>query len=441
MFSNKDLKKLIIPLVIEQILAMLVGIADTVMVSYAGEAAISGVALVDMINYLFITIFAAIATGGAVIVSQYLGSKDTVNANRAASQLYTIAALVSVVISVVCLVFHSMILNLLYGNVAPDVMEASLTYFVITAISFPFLGVYNASAALFRSMQKTNVTMYVSLVMNAVNIIGNAIGIFALHAGVMGVAVPTLIARVTAAVLMTVLALDRKNQVSIKIKEIFSWQSGMIKRILRIAVPNGIENGLFALGKVLVVSIIALFGTTQIAANGVANSIDNIAIIVVSSMNLAIVTVIGQCVGAKEYEQAKYYTKKLMTISYVTTAIMTAVVWLALPLIKNFYSLSEETWQLSCTLIIMHNIFATLLHPTSFNLSNTLRAAGDVKFTMYAGIISMIIFRLGSAYLFGIALNMGVIGVWIAMGMDWLARSVAFAFRYKSGKWTNFRAI
>lgn len=441
LFSTQDLKKMIIPLVIEQILVMLVGIADTVMVSYAGEAAISGVSLVDMVNYLFITVFAAIATGGAVIVSQYLGNRDGEHANRSASQLLTIAGMISLAVMAVCLIFHRSILSLLFGSIEPDVMEAAVIYFVITSISFPFLGIYNASSALFRSMKKTDVTMYVSLMMNAVNVIGNAIGIFVLHAGVAGVAVPTLVSRIAAAVVMWVLSFQKGNPVHVSLRGIFSWDSSMIGRILKIAVPNGIENGLFALGKVLVVSIIALFGTTQIAANGVANSIDQVAIIVVNSMNLAIVTVIGQCVGANDYEQAEYYTGALMKVSYAATAILGILVVAVLPVLHHFYDLSPETWELGCTLIVMHNVFAALLHPTSFNLSNTLRAAGDVKFTMYAGILSMVVFRLGSGVLFGIALNMGIIGVWIAMGMDWLARSVAFSVRYRSGKWKGYRAI
>ena len=441
LFSNRDLKILIFPLVIEQILSMLVGMVDTVMVSYAGEAAISGVALVDMINYLFITIFAAIATGGAVIVSQYLGDRQEKQANLAAGQLYTISAVVSTVIALLCFAFHKGILRLLYGSVEADVMGASITYFAITALSFPFLGIYNAAAALFRSMKKTNVTMYVSLLMNAVNVVGNAIGIFVLKAGVAGVAVPTLIARATAAIVMTVLALNAGNPISVQPRNVFSWHSDMIRRILNIAIPNGIENGLFALGKVLVVSIISLFVTVQIAANGIANSIDMISIVVVNAMNLAIVTVIGQCVGAREYDQAQYYTGKMMKISYFFTTVLGVIVCICLPLIRFFYDVSDETWRYTCILVVMHNALAAALHPTSFNLSNTLRAAGDVKYTMYAGIASMLVFRLGSAVLFAIVLNLGVIGVWIAMGSDWLARSVAFWLRYRSGKWKLYRAI
>ena len=215
----------------------------------------------------------------------------------------------------------------------------------------------------------------------------------------------------------------------------------MVTRILRVAVPNGIENGMFALGKVIVVSIIALFGTSQIAANGVANSIDQVAVIVVNAVNLAIVTVVGQCVGAKEYDQAEYYTNKLMKISWIATGAFSLLVIVGLPVIHGFYDLTYETWRLACILIIMHNIMATMLHPFSFNLSNMIRATGDVKYTLYVGILSMLVFRLGSAWLFGVMLNLEVVGVWIAMGMDWLVRSVAFWARYKSGKWRNYRVI
>ena len=441
MFTNASLRRLIVPLVFEQMLVMLVGIADTVMVSFAGEAAISGVALVDMLNYLVITVMAAIATGGAVIVSQYLGSRDRERASLAASQLLTITLLLSTAVTALCLPLNKPILRLLFGAVTADVMQAAVTYFGITALSFPFLGMYNAAAAVFRAMGKTKVTMYVSLMMNVINVLGNAIGIFVLHAGVAGVAVPTLLSRAAAAVVLTCLSLNRKNEAAVRWREIVAFHSEIIRKILRIAVPNGIENGLFALGRVLVTSIVTLFGTSHVAANGVAGSVDMIAIIVVNSVNLAIVTVVGRCVGAREYGQAGENIKKLMRISYVSTACLALIVWAVLPTLLSLYNLSGETYRLSYMLIMLHNIAAAALHPTSFNLPNALRAAGDAKFTMYAGISSMIVFRLLSAAFFGIVLDLGVTGVWIAMCTDWLCRSVLFAIRYKRGGWRGCRAI
>lgn len=441
MFSDKDLKKLIIPLVIEQLLVMLVGTIDTMMVSHAGESAVSGVALVDMIDYLIITILSALATGGAVVVSQYLGSRDKEKANISAGQLLNVSAVLSVFIMIFCLVFHRGILKLLFGKIENDVMQACITYFVITSFSFPFLGIYNAGAALFRSMQKTNVTMYISGLMNVINIVGNAIGIFVFKAGVAGVAIPTLISRTTAAVLITILLFKQKYEIHYTHKSVLSLKKEYAGRILKIALPNSVENGLFALGRVLVSGIVALFGTTQIAAHGIANSIFPIPVLVVNAINLAMITVVGQCIGSGEYQQSTYYTKKLMKISYISTAILGVLICAFLLLVPYFYELSDETYRYICILVILHNALAVLLHPTSFNLANSLRAAGDVKFTMIVGIGSMLIFRLGSGVLFGIKMNMGVIGVCIAMGMDWLARSVAFTLRYKSGKWKNIKVI
>ena len=441
MFSNKALKKLILPLIIEQILIMAVGVADTVMVSYAGEVAISGVGLVDMFNNLIITVLAAIDAGGAIIVSQYIGNKDRKNANKASSQLLTITIVIATVIMLGCLVFHRILLSTFFGAIEMDVMKAATTYFLISAISFPFLGVYNSAAALYRSMEKTRTTMYVSILMNIINVVGNYNGVFILHAGVAGVAVPTLISRIVAAIIMFALSLNSSNLVYVKIKNVFAWNQEMISRILKIAVPNGIENGLFTLGRVLVTSIVALFGTSQIAANSVAGSIDQIAVVVVNAINLGIVVVVGQCIGANDYEQAKYYIKKLMKISYIVTGIIGSAVILLLPWILNLYSLSSEARNLTFILVIMHNIMATALHPTAFVLPNGLRAAGDVKFSMVVGIVSMILFRLGAAVLFGIIFNLGIIGVWIAMGSDWLCRSVCFVIRFIKGKWRQFKVI
>lgn len=441
MYTNQALRRMILLLIAEQALTMLVGMADTMMVSYAGEAAISGVALVDMVNTLVITVLTAIATGGAVIVSQYLGNRDATNANRATGQLQTLTVSLALVMMGLCLCLHRPLLQALFGAVEDDVMDAAVLYFQISCLSFPFMGMYQSSAALFRSTGQTEVTMKLSLLENAINVIGNAVGIFVLRAGVAGVAVPTLLSRAVAGCTMLRLSMRPGSEVRVQASEALTWDGSMMKRILRIAIPNGIENGLFTLGRVLVTSIVALFGTSQIAANGVASSVDQFAIIIVSAINIAVITVVGHCVGAREYDEASRYLKKLMGVSYAATAALSVVVWLLLPALRGMYDLSDETWSLCCGLILMHNAMAVVLHPTSFNLANGLRAAGDARFTMLTGIASMLVFRLGTAYLLGIGFQMGIWGVWIAMGMDWLGRSVAFVIRFHSGKWRQFRAI
>lgn len=240
---------------------------------------------------------------------------------------------------------------------------------------------------------------------------------------------------------MVGLAFQSSNEIFICWRHLLAWNRKLIGKILGIAVPNGIENGLFALGKVLVTSIVAMFGTTQIAANGIANSVDQIAVLVVNAVNLAIIPLVGRCIGAGEQDQAKAYTKKLMKISYLYTAILGGVVIAWLPVILQLFDVSEETYKVTVWLVVSHNILAIALHPTSFNLANSLRASGDVKITMYIGIGSMVVFRLGTAVLLGILCGFGVFGVWAAMGMDWLARSMAFTIRYKSGKWRRMKTI
>lgn len=368
LFSDKDLKDLLSPLVIEQVLVMLVGMVDTVMVSSVGETAVSGVALVDMVNYLVITVLTALTTGGAVILSQYLGSGQPDKAEFSAGQLMTVSALFSSGIALVCVLGRRAVLRLFFGAVEPAVMDAALTYFFVTACSFPFLGIYNAAAAQFRAMGRTNITMYVSALMNVLNIAGDLTGVFLLRAGVLGVAVPTLISRAVAAVLLSALAFRPGGQVRLSFRSIFAWDRGEVHCILRIAVPGGIENGLFALGRVLVTSIVSHFGTVQIAANGVANSIDQIAIIVVNAVNLAIITVVGQCVGAREYEQAEHCTKRLMKISYLYTAALGGMVCLALPLLLRLYDLelSPCVWPRCSSSCTTHWPRCSTPHPSTW---------------------------------------------------------------------------
>lgn len=440
-FSNQDLIRLILPLIAEQTLSMLVGMADTLMITYAGEAAVSGVSLVDMLNNFFIFLFSALVTGGAVVVSQYIGSKNRENGNMAAGQLVLLTFLISILLMALTLLFRVQLLHLLFGRVEDDVMAASMTYLLISAFSYPFLAVYNACSALFRSMGKTKVTMNVSILMNIINVVGNAVGIFVLHAGVAGVAVPSLISRMFAAGLMLRFAWNQENVVAVGLHQIFTWKKELVARILRIAIPGGVENGLFQLSKVALTSIIALFVTAQIAANGVATSIDYVAAIIGLATGLAIVTVVGQCVGAGDYEQADYYVKKILRLTYLMTLLLNVILVAVTPLILTFYSLSGEVKQLVFVLVALHSLFMSTLYPLAYPLANGMRAAGDVKFTMCIAILASVLCRAAFSYIFGVWLEMGIIGVWLAMGVDWLVRVIPFVKRYHSGKWKAFQVI
>lgn len=434
LFSKQDLRKLIVPLILEQALAITVGMADTMMISSVGEAAVSGVSLVDMFNNLIISILAALATGGAVVTSQYIGAGRKEEACRSARQLIYTAGAITIVISILVILFNRPILQLFFGNIEADVMQNAVVYLVISAFSFPLLAVYNASAALFRSMGNSQITLKVSVLMNIINIAGNAICIYGLHMGVAGVAIPSLISRGVAGMVLCLL-LHRPGQMIYLTKGRFHFEWDVVKKILFIGIPSGIENGIFQLGRVLVVSIIAGFGTTQIAANGVANSLDGMGCIVGQAMSLAMITVIGRCVGARDEGQVRYYTKKILGITYLYTAIVNSIILLSLPWILSVYGLSEETTQLSYILVMIHDGMAIFLWPASFVLPNMLRACNDVKYTMVIAIFSMVTFRIGFSYVIGVHMGYMAIGVWIAMVIDWIFRVACFVGRYLSGKW------
>ena len=441
MFSNQQLKHLIITLFIEQLLITLVGIVDTFIISYAGEAAVSGVSLVNSFNTVFIYLFSALAAGGAVIVSQYVGKKSYDKASESVSQLLMLSVVLSIVLSVIILIWDKGLLELLFGKVDEDVMDACMTYLRISVYSYPALAIYHAGAALYRSIGKTSATMYISLASNVINVIGNIIGVFYFHAGVAGVAYPSLIARAFSAVMITALCFQRKNEISFYIPYIFRWNGRLIKSILGIAVPNGVESGLHQCVKVALSSIVALFGTSQIAANGVAQTFWNVAALVGLSMGPVFITVIGQCMGAEDTEQAEKYFYKLMKITVIFSIVWNVVIFAVTPLILNFYAISAETRHLVIILVLIHNLGSSVIFPFADPLGKGLRAAGDVKFTLAVSLISTIGVRLALSILFAIILNMGVVGLAYAMCAEWIVRTLIYWFRFKQNKWKNYKLI
>lgn len=434
LFSKKDLRKLIIPLILEQTLAITGGMADTMMISSAGEAAVSGVSLVDMFNNLIISVLAALATGGAVVTSQCIGAGRREEACRSARQLVFTEAAITIGISVLVLLFHRQILGLFFGQIEADVMQNAIIYLIISVFSFPLLAVYDSCAALYRSMGNAQITLKISLLMNVINVVGNAIGVYVLKLGVAGVAIPSLVSRGVAGVVLFTLLHNPDNLVFLT-RGKFKVDGTIVKRILFIGIPSGIENGIFQLGRVLVVSIIAAFGTSQIAANGVANSLDSMGCIVGQAMSLAMITVIGRCVGAGEEGQVRYYTKKLLGETYFYTAVINSIILLLLPWILQIYGLGEETTRLSYILVMIHDGMAIFLWPASFVLPNMLRACNDVKYTMVVSIFSMITFRIGFSYVFGVHMGWMAVGVWAAMVIDWVFRVLCFVGRYLAGTW------
>lgn len=438
LYSNRDLKKLILPLLVEQVLAIAVGMADTIMVSAAGETAVSGVSLVDTVNILLINIFSALATGGAVVAGHFLGKRKNENACKAAWQILEFATLLALVISVVFIAAHNRLLRLMFGKIEDEVMQASRIYLIITAFSFVALAVYNSCAALFRAMNCARVTMWVSLLMNAINVAGNAICIYGLRMGVAGVAIPTTISRYVAAIVIFYLMFDEKKEINLCGQLHLGFDCQLIRKILYIAVPNGLENSMFQMGKILVISAVSTMGTAAIAANAVANTLACWNILPGIAINMAVVSVVSVCVGAGEYGQARYYTKKLCMIAETGTIIMSAILFFAVPYIAPFYNLGQEAYRMTVDVMRFHAVMAIFLWVPSFSIPNTLRAAGDVVQPMVIATVSMWAFRVVTAYVFTYVFHFGLLGIWIAMIIDWGFRAMCYFIRYRGRKWETF---
>ncbi|MEA5011184.1 MAG: MATE family efflux transporter [Angelakisella sp.] len=436
MFTKKDLSRLIVPLIIEQLLAVTIGLADTLMVSSVGEAAVSGVSTVDTINILLINIFSALATGGSIVAAQHLGKDDTENAGMVAKQLIYAVAAISVVVMGICLLMGTPLLHGIFGNLEPSVMETCRVYFFWSALSYPFIAIYNAGAALFRSMGNSKVSMFTSLVMNIINVSGNAIFIFVFQWGVAGAAIASLISRCIGSIIVIVLLKNQENRIHIEDLLRFEWHPHTIKQILGLGIPNGLENGMFQIGKILVQGLVASFGTAAIAANAVANSVGTCSSIPGSAIGLALITVVGQCVGAGDYAAAKRYTFKLVGIAFALIMTINVCLYFSTPFLTGLYGLPPQTTQLAQQLL--YSYFALCVFwPFAFPLPNGLRAAGDVKFTMAVSIFSMWVFRVGFSYLLGRYFGLGVLGVWIGMYIDWIFRGIAFVLRLAGSRWHN----
>lgn len=441
LFSRRDIIALLIPLIVEQMLSILVGLADSIMVASVGEAAVSGVSLVDSCFVLLIQVFSALATGGAVVAGQYLGLKDEKDACEASNQLVWFVTIISVVIMVLVYLFKDAILHGVFGQIDDDVYAHANTYILIVTASIPFLALYNCGAAIFRSMGNSKVSMKISIIMNIINVAGNAILVYGFKRGTEGVAIPTLVSRMFAGVVITYLACNKELPLHIKKTFKYRIKWSMVKRILYIGIPNGMENSMFQLGKILVLSLVSTFGTYAIAANAVSNTVASFQTLTGVATNLGMITVISRCIGAGYYEQVRYYTRKLHMFVYIGTFITVGITFVLLPVIMRAYNLSDMASQAAEHILFLHGGCALVIWPIAFTLPCVFRAAGDVKFSMVTSVMSMWIFRVVFSYVIGRYMGLGVFGVWVAMILDWCVRAVCFALRYKSGKWKGRQVV
>lgn len=439
LYSNKNLLYLFIPLVIEQGLEYLVGFADSLMVAKVGEAAVSGVSLVDFVMALLISIFTALATGGGAITGQYLGSKKDNEANQSALQMMKVTFYLSIVITLIIFVFKNSILHLLFGSISSDVYHHAMTYLNVVVLSIPFLAIYNGGAAIFRTMNNSKLPMQIMLAMNIVNVIGNALCVFILKMGVEGIAIPTLVSRVGAALL--ILYFSKKTTIHLSQLMNIKINRNMIEKILNIGIPFGIENSMFYLGRLIVLSIVSLFGTASIAANSAGGTLVMFQVLPGTAINLGLTSIISRCIGANDYDQAKYYTKKINRWMHISFIISTVIILLLMPLIMSFYNLSSRATSYVWQIIILHGIMMTLIWPYGYMLPIIFRSSGDAKFPMIVSIISMVICRILFSYILAVIFNMGMMGTWYAMFLDWIVKAIIYTYHYIKGKWMNYQVV
>ena len=431
---------LLLPLLAEQLLGVSMGFADTLMVSSVGEAAISGVSLVDRLNLLILQVLMALSTGGAVIVSQYLGRNDTRSAAQSAAQLITALSISTVAAAALAAAMSRPLLLFVFGAIEKDVMRHAQTYFLVSAASYPFMGLYGAGAALFRAQGNSRVSMHASLVMNAVNVAGNALLIFVFDMGVLG-ALATLAGRVFAAVYVMMRLQQAENPLRISGLRALYPDGALIGRIMRLGVPNGVERSAFQVGKLIVSHWVAGLGTAAIAANAVLNSLSEVVNIPGSAVSMAVIPVIGQCLGAGEKEQAKENLRRLFLLSSVGTGLSNALMFVFVPYLAGWFGLSPQAHALAVQIMRTIDAASIVLWSASFTLPYALRAGGDARYIMTVTMTSMWVMRLGLCWLFVTQMGLGLQGVWYSMFADWALRGLLFSLRLRGGRWMNHRII
>ena len=449
MFSRKQLAAIILPLLLQNLLSIAIGMADSIMVSNKGDAAFAGVSLVNSLDAVLVTLFSALSAGGSVVLAQAMGRKDQDYACNAAKQMLYATTMAAASITFIVLVVRVPLLKLLFGEVEADVMKNALAYFFFVALSFPFLAIERSIAATLRAQGDSTTSLMISILMNFVNIGGNALLIYVVDLGAMGAAIATLFSRAIGAFIKLIIIHNQRRYIYISHLLRYRPDGAMIKAILRIGVPNGIENTMFQFGRLMTSSLVSSLGTVAIAANATALSIANIQYSAGSAIQNSMVAVVGRCVGAREKEQAKRYTYLLLGFSYVVIILVVILLCIfATPLLR-FYGRTGETLEIARRLLLYHSVVSVFLWPVAFCLPPAFRSASDVKFTMVVSTFSMWVFRVALAYLmaqetvslFGFlsfrGFGWGIMGVWIAMTVDWLFRFVLFLTRLLSGKWLS----
>lgn len=441
LFSNRDLRLLLAPLILEQLLNSLMGTVDSMMVSNIGSAAISAVSLVDSINVLMIQAFAALAAGGTIVCSQYVGKKDIEKAAESAKQLFFVVALVSAAVMTVCLSFRTPLLHLIFGAVEESVMDASKVYFFYTAVSFPFIALYNAGASVYRAQGDSATPLRISVVSNSLNVAGNALLIWGFHMGVAGAAIATLVSRAFSAVVVLWMIRNPKYKISIRDYTKIRPDSGKIKMILRIGIPNGVENSMFQFGKLAIQSTVSTMGTAAIAAQAMTNIMEALNGVAAMGVGIGLMTVVGECMGAERKDEAVYYIRKLSVIAEAVIIVSCLVVFVLTKPITILGGMEKESADLCFSMVAWITVVKPLAWVPSFIPGYGLRAAGDVKFSMIISCLTMWLCRVSLCVFLNRRFGMGPMAVWIGMFADWIIRGIIFSIRFHGRKWLDKKVI
>ncbi len=434
-FSAKQIRRLVLPLLIEQILTYTMGLTDSLMVARVGEAAVSAVSLVETVNTLLIQTLTALAAGGAVVAGQYIGQQRIKKAREASWQLMLFMIFVSLGLCAILYGARPWILGGLFGDVGPDILRHSNRYYLVIEASIPFIAIYSTAAALLRIMGNTSVSMRTSLLMNILNFAGDAGLIFGIHMGVEGAALSTLISRAAGASLLLALMFRPRQLLYFQPPFRIRFERRTIRNILRIGVPSGVESSLFQLGKVILLSVVSVFGTAAIAANAIGNTIASFQILAPQAIGIGMMTLVSQCVGATDFKRARLYIRKLIGLSYLATLMTNLAIFGLLPLLMRIYQVSPEATALATKILLLHGGFAVLMWPFAFVLPQGLKAAGDTTFTMISAVASMWCFRIFFGIWFARGLSLGVLGIWLAMFIDWIFRVGIYLLRYRGRRW------
>ena len=437
LFSGEDLRALLLPLIFEQLLSYLIGMMDSVMVASAGEGAVSAVSLVDSISVLFINVFTALAAGGAVVVGQYLGRKDAENSRKSSEQLTVLLALIATGITALLIIFQDGILDILFGRSEREVLENCAVYYRIVMFSIPFIAVYNGGSALFRAIGDSRTPMKISILMNVINVAGNAILIYGFKMGVAGVAIPTLVSRGIAMAAVLILSLRKSFPLNIRGLSHYRPNRYLIHNIFSIGIPGGIENGMFQFGKLILMSLISSLSTAEVTANAIGNVLGSLHCFIGLAVNTAMTAVVSRCVGAGDYRQARWYVGYFMKFAIIWQGAVNILMAAAVPLSLRIYGVGEETAYYAVRILLIHGLSSIVIWPLAFMLNTAMRAAGDSRFAMVIASVSMWVCRVGGAYFMILGLGMDVVSVWIAWVIDWFFRIAFFVPRYLGHKWES----